>query len=193
MIPSASASDGPRPDGDQDGHRPAGRVGVRAHGTRDRTGDQPEAEERDAHVREYRSRSVGRVPVASARAAPALPPLAFAPLALLGRRARVVRADWCDGPSAGARSPGARRADRHRTGGSVAPRRTAPRSARRCRSAGHTTSTRALASGRAGPLRPAATAPARPRHARAGTRSPRDCRSGSARRPTGRSDHGRTG
>ena len=124
-------------------------------------------------------------------AAPPLASLAFAPLSVVGRRARVIgrvgpaqllpaveRPPLVAQVGAAARTAtllGEQRLDR--SDGVELP------AARPAGELGH----------RAGPLRPAAARPGRPRPARAGTRSPPGCRSGSARTTTGRSARGRTG
>ena len=85
-----------------------------------------------------------------------------------------------------------RRTGARRSADSAAPPRTARRAARPCRSVGRRPGTTGWAWRRC-PLRPSADSPARPRPSRAGTRNPRGCHRGSARRPRGRSARGRTG
>ena len=145
------------PDGDQAAIVQPGGRRIRPDGARDRTGDQPEAEEREVHAREYRSRRTGRYagcPVSRAsrtgrrRAAATVVPAAHS----LGagssggrptgaRLHRVPRPCPCPTPWGGRdRPPGwsggwppddrpraARRAVRRRSAGSAARRRTATR------------------------------------------------------------------
>ena len=189
---------GPSPDGDHAAiGQPAGsRRG--ADGARDRTPDQAEAEEGDLHGADRgavspssrrcpttRAASAGRRPgVDAVRRSPS-PPLRHAL-----RRARVVRRVLAPDRLALLAV-----ASLVAQGGAAA--RTAPllgeeRLERRDRvdlpAAGP-----ARESGIGPSVRPSAGRPARPRPSRAGTRSPRACRRGSARRPTGRSARGRTG
>ena len=60
MTRSAAALRGPVAGRRPGAHRPVLRLGVGTDGARDRPADQPEAEERDLHVSEYRSRRGGR-------------------------------------------------------------------------------------------------------------------------------------
>ena len=119
---------------------------------------------------------------------------AFLRVALGPRRRMAAPGRWT-GSRAGSPS-GARRRDDPpgntlRSAGSGAPRRSSTTAARPNRSG-------ARRSGRLDGawvprVRPWAGRRVRPRPSRAGIRSPRGCRRGSARRPTGRSDRGRTG
>ena len=155
---------------------PAGGVGPAPAGGRSRRRD----------ARRDRRSATRRSP-ARRRASPSAWPSPVRPrdVARLGLRRRRGGPGSCGGFSrrivSGARPRADPRAGTPRSAGSAAPRRTAIRAARRCRSGARTTGTRDWASaGRRSDLR--AGRRARPRPSRAGTRSPRACRRGSARR-----------
>ena len=133
------------------GHRPGRPFGPRTNGAGDRTGDQPEAEEPDPHVPEYRSRPVVRVTRASRSPAGLLASLRHPPLRFVRWRTWVVRRIRpADRPSDGS-TRAARRAGWRRSADSAAPRQRAPRSERRCRAGVRTTSRRAWASSSGSP------------------------------------------